>query len=185
MKRRNVLKAVGVSAVAGTAGLSSVASADDSAVDARTMRQHLSDHADLLGELRADGVLDDAGLGQFDLETEASPGARTEGVSKTTATNFGGDRTTPSYVVNHETDDGFVHIRVRPEIDFASATHRTDDGETTVYGATVPGADGEVSIDCHGGCDYDCTIERCDDCAGEECSDCCWCEPTCEPGCFC
>lgn len=185
MKRRTLLKKAGIGAVAGTAGLSSIASADEAEVDARTMRKHLSNNADLLRELSADGVLDNPGLGQFDLDSQAHPGATEEGVAKTVATNFAGTRTTPSYTVNRETDDGFVTIRVRPEIDFASATHRTSDGEVTVYGAQVPGEDGEVSIQCHGGCDYDCLIERCDDCAGEDCDDCCWCEATCTPGCLC
>jgi len=185
MKRRDLLKTVGVTAVAGTAGLSSVASADASEVDPTTMREQLADNEDLLRELSEDGVLDRADPEQFALDAHAVPGASEEGASLTTAKRFDGSETTPSYVVNHETEDGFVTVRVRPEIDFATATHRTDDGEVTVYGAQVPGEDGDVGVQCHGGCDNECLIERCDGCPGEDCDTCCWCEPTCTPGCFC
>lgn len=185
MKRRSLLKTVGISTVAGAAGLSGLASAEISTVDARTMRRLLADNADLLRDLSRKGILDHPGLGQFDLDTHAYPGAEKEGVSKTVATSFGGDRTTPSYVVNREVDDGYVTIRIHPEIDLTTATHRTADGETTLYGARVPGEDGDVSVQCHGGCDYDCLYEVCDGCAGRECDNCCWCEPTCTPGCIC
>jgi hypothetical protein len=184
MNRRILLKKVGASAIAGTAGLSNVASANDKSVDGRTVRQVLSGHTDLLRDLSAAGVLDHPGLGQFEFDAYAGPGAASEGVAETTSRNFAGTRTTTVYSVNRETDDGFVTIRVRPELDFASATHRTDDGEVTVYGASVPD-DGDVSVQCHGGCDDPCLIERCDDCAGDTCDNCCWCEPTCTTGCYC
>jgi len=185
MNRRSILKGVGIGTVVGTAGLSNLASAEVSSVDARTMRRLLAANTDLLRDLVADDVLDSPGLGQFDLDAYAGPGSTADGVAKTVATSFDGTRTTPSYVVNHVTDDGVLTIRIRPEIDFTSATYRPDDGETVVYGADVPGTDGDVSIECHGGCDNECLIERCDGCAGDTCDNCCWCEATCTAGCFC
>lgn len=189
MSRRDLIRKVSGAAAAGSIGMAGVASADSGRADPWNVRLVLARNKDILEELHRNGVLDNPGLGQFDLETYAPPGAEQEGVSLSRSRNRAGE-TVPMYTINHETEDGFVHVRIRladDGEDFASATHRTASDET-VYGAVAPENDDGPNTQCHGGCGR-CYVQRCnppcfadDDC---EPLDCCWCDVECQSRCAC
>lgn len=186
MKRRTLLSKTAKSAVIGI-GVTSAATTSavaESGVDSKTVRRELGRHNGVLQELVDAGHLDHPGVAQFDLETDAAPGAAEKGVSKTEAENPGTGETTAVYTINHEVDDGFVHIRIMPDIDFASATHRTDEGDT-VYGDARSEEDDGVSTQCHKPCGT-CYVTRCRyPCftSDDPCADCCWCARDCNRVC--
>lgn len=134
MKRRDVLKATGTSLTAGVA-LAGQASAKRAGparakFDPVAARSALGDNQELLEELADDGVIEDASLDHFDVESEAAV-LNDDGVGVTKTSLYG--TRTKVHTVSRSVEAGTLTINVVPGTDDAFAVLDTGDGLET-YG---------------------------------------------------
>lgn len=170
MKRREILRKTGAGLAASTAamGVASAGTGDDPAAiedGAELAADVLDRNDDLLADLAADGLLDDADLA-----------LRDEDVTETVGSV--GGRTTTVLATERSVDAGDLVVHVLPEYDAAFATLKAGDGVET-YGDVSPDDDCtsceyEVCTcvdpcDPYGCCEYSCSCMTKCECGGPLC----------------
>jgi hypothetical protein len=152
MNRRDVLRSVG-SGLATTAGVTGVASAAtnhslDDLHDPRTVRGVLAEHADVLDDLVADGVIAP--------EEAASFGGTMDEIEATTMRTT--DGLVPAVKVARALDTGRLLVGAIPATGVSFAVFRDADGETETYGGAAVTEQVNCEEDCTESCSPDCEL---------------------------